>query len=1384
MHLNYSELEFDKDGRPEQPELILQTMGDDIIGTISGVHNLKLNIKFSEPSTIKFDVAAKLEDGKDNWIYDYLTGYKVVYTEKYGIYLITGVTTEGDGISDVKHIECNSIEYTLNTKKFFIEEGTFRFCDLTDVTNEDTVIGRILEVAKGWSIGYVSPTLAQKYRTFEQYDEYLLSFMYGDAKDKFRCIFVFDPYERTISAYDADEETSPLPIYLDFDNLIEEIEVEELTDELVTAIRPYGADELSIVDVNPIGSNWIYDLSYFIENGDIPAELATKWTTWQTSVLNNQEYYKALVSLQNSATSELLAAQVALTELKGELETLQAQQSVTIQALALETTAAGKRTRQQQLDSINSLIASKEGRIVNQEELIESIQDKLDPENEGSYANKIRTLVNSLSFTNNFTAEECEILSKYFIEQDLTEETFVASSVEATTTGQSYPLTNTTISIANSTIPVIPLTSNSEIGSTPNTIKKWVYVINGGTFSVTQGQDFSITCEIISGTLEIEWDNILIGTPMPFVLSLYGGTISSGTATAQSGTIIVTGTYTGTTDDAIDIDTPGSFIDLVVDAGSLYLTSNVSDYQKYSVQTELYNFATSTLSDLATPTYEFSVDSGNFIFGQEFGPFRNELRLGRGIYLNLGYDHVITPNIIEFELDFEDYSKFSMVFSNRFKRYDQVNTLKDMVEKSYSYSRSFDASKHIYNQSANQSSAVSKYMQDALDSAVNTIIGASNQSVIINGAGIHVSGPVASGDDASAVEDFQLRIVNGMIAMTKDNWATADLAIGAFKTDSGYHFGVNAEVIGGNLIVGNELIIEAPQVDQQGQPTGVMQFKVDGSGAWLNNSTFVLQSDANNGGKIIIDPQYGILAGTSNLYSINGTAVTPSFIDNNGDVVISNDGMPSNTNFYLDINTGNAYFRGTVYAGSGEIGGWTLADNNLHSGSGNTYVALNTSGSNNSSNYAIWAGNDTAASAPFSVTRGGQVKATNITVTGGEISIGNNFSVSNTGNLTANSGTFKGTLDAATVKGNLTADSSGGWLKGCGIDVNNGKFYVDQNGNVTMAGSINMSGASIITWGSGSSPTQVLYARTALSNPKTLYPDRTYADYPDSQSGSTNVWHKTMNTTYDKYASYTYDGGSSWTSAVKIVGTDGQDGEDGSDADVPDYIHESYISSTEIRSPRITGNDIIATRAFTIGTSTTNTYGGMGRSIGYNGNESTKGVALSSEVPSNGLINGLETSSGTTPYIIVTSSGARLQAGSSSVYVTSGGAYTNSGAIATESDYRLKNSVKNNLDNYIAFFMALKPSIYKLNNGTSDRFHTGFIAQEVEEAIAAGGLTTQDFAGICIKKPEEEHPLPVLEDLHTLRYEEFIALNTYMIQKLFREVDSLKDQIKELQEAV
>ena len=1330
MFLDYSKLEFDIFGRPEKPELLLKTMAGDTIGVIPCVHNLRFNIKFSEPSEMTFDISATIDGVERNPMYDEVCGYRVIYTKHYGIYVIMNPESESDGIKDVKSVRAYSIETILETKRFFLEEGTFKFYNPVNQHDENTIIGRILEIASEWSIDYVSPAVAQRYRTFDQYDDYLLSFVYDSAPEKFRCVFVFEPYEKKISVYDADEERSLLPIYLDFDNLVTSIELNEQSDDLRTAMRPYGADGLDIRSVNPIGTNWLYDISYFIENGDIPADLAKKWQSWQKSVLNNQTYYKGLVALEASASARKLTEQAKLTDLNGELDSLIAQQSITIQAQAMEKTETGKQYQQELLAEINKKIKAKEAEIASKKNEIDRIDADI-----SDYGSSIRAVIDQLAIRNYFTDDEYIKLSKYFIETDLIESTFVATSVDTSVSGQVYSVEKETLRIVNSAITRVDMTDKHS---------RTMYVVSGGTFSFSGSHN--VSGDVIRGTMEVSSNN-------SFVLSLYAGGITINGVTAVSGLITVSGTMSGLSSDisAVTVDEvttyEGTRVSFSCASGDMYLTADVSEYQRYSVQMELFDYAVSVLSDLAVPTYEFSIGSGNFLFEQNFAPYRKNLELGSGVYLNLGNERVITPLIIEIEFEFEDYSKFEIIFSNRFKRYDECNTLKEMVEKSYSSSRTLDANKYIYNQTADQATMVSDFMKRAMDAAVNTINAARNQSVVINGNGINIGGD----------GPYQIRIVDRMIAMTDDNWETAKVAIGLVSTDeTGTQFVVNAEVVGGKLIIGNNLILENPT------DNGVMQFKVDASGAWLYNATFVLQSDnvsafstyataplaataATSGGKIILDPKYGIVAGGENLFTTSGTTVTPSFIDNKGGITLDSDGIPTNANFFLDIRDGNAYFRGRVKATSGLIGGFTLESDYMHSGSGGNYVAMNGSGTNTYSAYAFWAGASNPASAPFWIKKDGSFKATN--------------------------GTFSGILSAARLSGNLTvADGvkdDDGWLIGCGINVGNKNFYVDRSGNVTMSGNINMKNGSI-TWGTSNSPVRVLYARTQLSTPTS-----SYASYPASSSTG---WHQNHSVLYDYYASYSYDGGNTWTSAIKIKGedgSDGHDGRDGSDATVNERNVFNVLTNGGTKFG-IFGNSTANTlyiNANYIQTGTLNanyielscSYGGFCKGYGSTGTRMTYGSMMYGSA-----------GAGNEPYFLVTNAGCRMSAIGADFYVAENSIVA-SDEISIGSDRRIKESIEYDMSKYEEFFMALRPTQYKMKSGTSGRYHIGLIAQDVERALHDTGLSAQDFAGLTIEKLQDGFKkYGIADEFYQLRYGEFISLNTYMIQKLYRRMEALE----------
>ncbi|MCM1221470.1 MAG: tail fiber domain-containing protein, partial [Lachnospiraceae bacterium] len=148
------------------------------------------------------------------------------------------------------------------------------------------------------------------------------------------------------------------------------------------------------------------------------------------------------------------------------------------------------------------------------------------------------------------------------------------------------------------------------------------------------------------------------------------------------------------------------------------------------------------------------------------------------------------------------------------------------------------------------------------------------------------------------------------------------------------------------------------------------------------------------------------------------------------------------------------------------------------------------------------------------------------------------------------------------------------------------------------------------------------------------------------------------------------------------------------------------------------------------------------------------------------------------PYFIVTNAGCRMTTDSADFFVA-GGVHS-SEEIIIGSDRRIKNSIEYDLEKYEKFFLALRPTRFKYNSGRSGRYHTGFIAQDVEEALKKSGISTQEFAGFVgaeILDPDRDG---FTGTRYNLRYGEFISLNTYMIQRLFDKVASLEKTISDL----
>ena len=109
------------------------------------------------------------------------------------------------------------------------------------------------------------------------------------------------------------------------------------------------------------------------------------------------------------------------------------------------------------------------------------------------------------------------------------------------------------------------------------------------------------------------------------------------------------------------------------------------------------------------------------------------------------------------------------------------------------------------------------------------------------------------------------------------------------------------------------------------------------------------------------------------------------------------------------------------------------------------------------------------------------------------------------------------------------------------------------------------------------------------------------------------------------------------------------------------------------------------------------------------------------------------------------------------------------------SDKRLKKSICDKLGKYLALHKLLRPVSYLLRNKAAtdnhDRRHIGFVAQDVQAAMETAGLTAEEFGGFC----QDEN------GYMSLRYGEFVPLNTAAIHDLRRTVEAQQAKLDELQ---
>ena len=396
---------FDRFGQYEIPAIYLSNPDGSQLVMLGSIYDRALKLRFNAISEFSF-TAPKYIDGVATDYYDLLEYRRIVSIDGVANFMITQISEENDGIVHDKKIQCQSLECELSLKKLslFKTDGSIALYDGTP----SSLMVKIMVYLPGWNLSYVDPSVSGQYRSFDITDVTIYSFLTNQVSQTYQAIFVFDTIGKNIYIYSTKSAVHNTDIFFSYQNLIEKIDIKEITEELVTALNVLGGGSLTIEQVNPLGTNTIYNFQYYKNPNWMSSGLISALTAWESLYSAKQLIYADDMSILMSYNDDILAQDAIVQTEIGKLTELQSIQTVQIQQGHID------------LSEINAQISAQQKVITSASKVSADLVTRAKLLNQD-----MALIVDQVSFENNFTSDQLDELNHYIIGSTYTNSNFI-----------------------------------------------------------------------------------------------------------------------------------------------------------------------------------------------------------------------------------------------------------------------------------------------------------------------------------------------------------------------------------------------------------------------------------------------------------------------------------------------------------------------------------------------------------------------------------------------------------------------------------------------------------------------------------------------------------------------------------------------------------------------------------------------------------------------------------------------------------------------------------------------------------------------------------------------------------------------------------------------
>lgn len=301
----------------ERPELFLANPNQSIIGCLKQNTELVFDLYLNNISKMSFRYY-KYIDGIENPFYGKIENLMTILAVGISWFQVTSVDEQNDGGNPYLEIECSSLENEFTTKRLtsFGQLGSSDDWDggldlykLYDITNTSkSIMHIVLAQLPSWSIGTIDSTINNGWRSFTDDDIDAYSFLTGSVSETYDCIFIFDTFSKTVSAYSLDSLNNHTGIILSYRNLIKNVNFKSNANDIRTRMAVYGGDDrgngnLNIIPCNATGTSIIENYDYYIDK--MSSGLQSAYNSYKNAYNTNSSKLSSVLNTLGTLYDEL-----------------------------------------------------------------------------------------------------------------------------------------------------------------------------------------------------------------------------------------------------------------------------------------------------------------------------------------------------------------------------------------------------------------------------------------------------------------------------------------------------------------------------------------------------------------------------------------------------------------------------------------------------------------------------------------------------------------------------------------------------------------------------------------------------------------------------------------------------------------------------------------------------------------------------------------------------------------------------------------------------------------------------------------------------------------------------------------------------------------------